>query len=121
MLQPSQLFINREKLADLQAAIDFSDPEKIPPIPVKDLDGRWVITDGHTRASAVYLAGNANIPVYLDEDELDWEAYRICVRWCHESGIYSIASLVERIISPEQYKKLWLHRCLKMQNRLVEN
>ena len=118
-LQPSQLYINKEKLSVLQSEIDFSDRKNIPPIPVKDLDERWVITDGHTRAFAAYLAGNSRLPVYLDEDELDWEAYRICVRWCREAGIESVADLQDRVISPERYKLLWLDRCLQMQNRLA--
>lgn len=118
-LQPSQLYINKEKLSVLRSEIDFSDPVNIPPIPVKDLDDRWVMTDGHTRAFAAYLAGNTRLPVYLDEDELDWEAYRICVRWCREAGIESVADLQDRVISPERYKLLWLDRCLQMQNRLA--
>lgn len=118
-LQPSQLYINKEKLSVLRSEIDFSDPVNIPPIPVKDLDDRWVMTDGHTRAFAAYLAGNTRLPVYLDEDELDWEAYRICVRWCEEAGIESVADLQDRVISPERYKLLWLDRCLQMQNRLA--
>jgi len=120
-LQPSQLYINQEKLDVLQAAIDFSDPVNVPSIPAKDLDHRWVMTDGHTRAFAAYLAGNTTIPVYLDEDELDWAAYRICVRWCQESGIFSIADLADKVIAPGQYKVLWLDRCRQMQNRLAAN
>lgn len=120
MLQPSQLFINQEKLAVLQSKIDFSDPTNVPPIPIKKLDDQWVMTDGHTRAFAAHLAGISTVPVYLDEDELDWEAYRICVRWCQEAGIDTVASLADRVISDERYQKVWLDRCLQMQNRLAE-
>jgi len=119
-LQPSQLYINQEKLSVLQSTIDFSDPANIPPIPVRDLDDRWVMTDGHTRAFAAYLAGISRLPVYPDEDELDWEAYQICVRWCQEAGIVSVTDLQMRVISPERYNKLWLDRCMQMQNRLAE-
>lgn len=119
-LQPSQLYINQEKLSVLQSEIDFSDPENIPPIPVKKLDDRWVMMDGHTRAFAAYLAGISRLPVYLDEDELDWEAYRICVSWCWKAGIESVADLQGRVISANMYKQLWLDRCSQMHKGLTE-
>lgn len=119
-LQPSQIYINREKLVVLQNEIDFSDPANMPPIPIKELDGRWVMTDGHTRVLAAYLAGNSKVPVVVDEDELDWEAYRICVGWCQAEGIDSVADLQDRVVSAERYKEVWLDRCLQMQNRLAE-
>lgn len=119
-LQPSQLFINEEKLSVLQTEVDFTDPANIPPIPIRDLDGRTVMTDGHTRAFAAYLAGTVKAPVYIDEDDLDWEAYRICVRWCQDAGINTVADLQNRVISPEQYKEVWLDCCLQMQNRLAK-
>ena len=119
-LQPSQLYINQEKLSVLQTDVDFSDPANIPPIPVKVLDGHRAMTDGHTRAFAAYQAGTAKVPVYFDEDDLNWDAYRICVGWCQEAGIDTVADLQNRVIPPGQYKKVWLDRCLQMQNRLAE-
>ena len=117
-LQPSQLFINREKLEELQSNINFSQPEHIPPIPIKRLEGEWVMTDGHTRAYAASLAGLELIPTVRDEDELDWEAYRICVDWCKKAGITQISGLKGRVIDPDAYDQLWLARCKRMQDRL---
>lgn len=119
-LQPSQLYISQGKLAVLQNEIDFSDPANVPPIPVKELDGRRVMTDGHTRVLGAYLAGNSKVPVRVDEDELDWEAYRICVGWCQAEGIESVADLQDRVVSAERYKEAWLDRCFQMHNRLAE-
>jgi len=51
---------------------------------------------------------------------LDWEAYEICVKWCREEGIYTIADLKDRVISHQEYKKLWYDRCSKMQNNLKQ-
>jgi hypothetical protein len=119
-LQPSQLFINREKLEDLQNSIDFVDSKNIPPIPIKKLDGCWVMTDGHTRAFAAYLAQLEKVPTVLDEDELDWEAYKICVDWCVEANIRTISDLAGRVIDPDAYESRWIARCKAMQNSLTE-
>jgi hypothetical protein len=120
ILQPSQLFISRKKLTALQSAIDFSAPENIPPIPVKMLDGEVVMTDGHTRAFAAFLAGLQRAPVYWDRDALDWGAYRICVAWCHREGIHSPSDLEGRVVSEGAYERLWLDRCAAMQDALAE-
>ena len=119
-LQPTQLFINREKLAVLQARVDFSCDQNIPPVPVKLLDGRWVLTDGHTRALAAHLAGLRQMPVVLDNDPLDWDAYRICVDWCLAVGITTIADLVDRMLTAEDYEEKWLSRCRRMQQDLAD-
>jgi hypothetical protein len=44
------------------------------PIPVKYIDGKKVMLDGHTRAVAAYLAGWDSVPVYTDEDEINLNA-----------------------------------------------
>jgi hypothetical protein len=119
-LQPSQLYISRQKLAALQARVDFSKTQDITPVPVKYLDRRWVMTDGHTRAFAAHSAGLREIPTLLEEDDLDWEAYRICVDWCQEVGITEIADLEGRILEAGDYDEKWLTRCEIMQQGLAE-
>ena len=119
-LQPSQLFISREKLTHVLKQIDFNLPEKMAPIPIKSLSEEIIYTDGHTRALAAHQRGLTEIPIVWDEDDLDWEAYEICVGWCMEEGIYTIADLKDRVISHQEYKKLWYERCTKMQNNLKE-
>jgi hypothetical protein len=112
-IQPTQLYINSGKLSAVQQAIG---PE---PVPVKKLNGRIIFTDGHTRAFAAHLAGRKEIEVFWDEDELDWEAYQICVDWCLEEGIRTIADLNGRVIGAEQYETQWLERCRRMQEGLA--
>lgn len=92
--QPSQLYINQEKLSKVQHQLDAINLQPIEPIPYKDLGGLRVMTDGHARAFAAHLAGSEAVPAYEDPDDLDWEAYQICVDWCHAEGIFSIADLV---------------------------
>ncbi len=119
-LQPSQLYISREKLTKVQSMFDFFKPTEISPIPIKDLDGLRVMTDGHTRALAAYFAGLTKVLTYPDPDALDWEAYRICVAWCRDANIYSIADLAERVVSPQDYERLWYDRCRQMQSDLAD-
>jgi hypothetical protein len=77
-----------------------------------------IFVDGHTRALAAFLLGLSEIPVYWEDEELDWEEYKICVEWCKEEGIHTISELRNRIVSPEDYQVLWLDRCERMQKSL---
>lgn len=117
-IQPSQLFINSKKLSQITADSNLLVAENIEPIPVKKLGNEVISTDGHTRALAAYLCGISEVSVFWDEDELDWEAYQICVKWCKEEGIYTIADLKDRVVSPEEYDVLWLKRCTVMHHDL---
>jgi hypothetical protein len=119
-LQPSQLYISQDKLSAVQATTDFSSLKGIQPIPVKELGRLRVMTDGHTRAFAAYLAGLTCVPTYDDPDDLDWEAYQICVDWCQAEGIYAVADLADRVVNAEDYERLWYDRCRAMQADLAE-
>lgn len=118
-IQPSQLYISSAKLERVLAYLDVSDVKSMDPIPIRLLDGRPVYTDGHTRAYAASAAGSRLIRVHWDEDELDWEAYRICVDWCREAGISTIGDLAGRVITTDLYETLWLQRCAEMQRELT--
>ena len=123
-LQPSQLYISAAKLAHVLAWWQPPTLETLEPIPIKRLNGadgrlRVIYTDGHTRAFAAQRLGFAEVPVVWDEDELDWAAYQICVDWCLDVGIHTIADLEGRVIPPEQYERLWRDRCQAMQDELA--
>ena len=117
-LQPSQLFINAEKFAVI---MDGFDPAAIKPIPMTKMGDRMVLTDGHTHALVAYLSGASEIPVYWDEDELDLDAYAICLGWCMEEGVHSVADLADRLLPPDKYEILWIKRCEEMQHRLAHD
>lgn len=119
-IQPSQLFISFEKLSRVMEKFDPPTPESLELVPVKELDGEVIFTDGHTRALAAFLRGLTEIRVYWDEDDLDWEAYRICVEWCKAEGVFTIADLKDRVVSQEEYEVLWYKRCEEMQKVLEE-
>ncbi len=106
-LQPSQFYISERKLASVEAWFDPADLSNFEPIPVKELDGIPVITDGHTRAVAALRVGVDRVPLVWDTDELDWRLYRACVTACRRRGILSSADLLTRIISAEEYVEQW--------------
>jgi hypothetical protein len=116
-IQPSQLFINSEKLSLVMKTFDVN-PRLIEFIPVKKIGDQVVFVDGHTRAFASFLRGMSEVKVYWEEDELDWDEYEVCVDWCKKEGINTIADLKERVIPSKEYQVLWLDRCEKMQREL---
>jgi len=115
-LQPSQLYISAHKLALVERR--RATPATIEPVPVKKLGRSIVMTDGHTRAVAAVRAGLRRVPVYWEDEELSWEMYRVCVRWCRRAGIRTPAALSRRIVSHADYEQLWYARCSRMQERL---
>ena len=118
--QPSQLYISEVKLTPLREALIARPHLALEPVPLKELDGEIIFTDGHTRALAALLAGRTEIDAYWDADELDWSAYRTCVRWCRDAGVQRIADLRDRVVSPADYACLWLARCRRLHEGLGE-
>lgn len=106
-LQPSQFYISAKKLRDVEAWFDEEDLSGFPPIPVRLLCGRPVMTDGHTRAVAALRAGLEAVPLVWDEDELDWEMYRICVDACRDRRVFSPVDLMNRIVTEPEYQEKW--------------
>lgn len=94
---------------------DPADLSRFTPIPVKELDGVPVMTDGHTRAVAALRAGLHRVPLVWEEDDLDWRMYRACVTECRRRGVASPYDLVDRVLSPEEYVIQWDGWCDEMQ------
>ncbi|MGN1346582.1 MAG: GNAT family N-acetyltransferase [Eubacteriales bacterium] len=109
-LTPSQLCISADKLRAVREWFD-GDVAKMDPIPVKKLAGRLLMTDGHTRAAAAFLAGADEVPCVWDTDDMDWAAYAADITMCAEEGVTSVQKLAERIVSAEDYQSLWMDRC----------
>lgn len=120
-IQPSQLYVNLIKLENVLSWFKPEDINSYDAIPIKKLNNKIIFTDGHTRAYAVHLKGINEIKVYWDQDDLDWNAYQICVDWCINQNINSIVDLEKRVISDEDYKILWLEKCRKMHGNYKVN
>jgi hypothetical protein len=117
-IQPSQLYINSEKLSQVMKMFDSDRPESMEPIPIKELGNKIVFVDGHTRAFAAFLHNFSEIPVCWEDEELDRDEYKICVEWCKKENINTIADLKNRVVSQKDYEILWYKRCEKMQQDL---
>lgn len=110
-IQPSQFYVSEEKIRAIKLWFNKDDLSNFEPIPVKELNGRIIFTDGHTRAWVAYTAGLEKIPFMWDEDELDWETYQICVNACLERGVHTVADFKKRILSDSVYKEKWNGWC----------
>lgn len=108
--QPSQLYLSRGKLDGVCSWFDPDEPD-YEPLPVIELDGEWVLIDGHTRAFVASLAGADELRVVHDTDDHPRELYGRCVGWCREAGITAVADLHGRLVSEAAYERLWLDRC----------
>lgn len=117
-IQPSQLFICSEKLSEVMKNFVPDNSKLMEPIPIKRLGKEIVFVDGHTRAFAAFLHGFSHVTVYWEKEELDWDAYKICVEWCKKEGIYTIADLKGRVVPQVDYERLWYKRCEEMQQDL---
>lgn len=110
-LQPSQFYLSQEKIDNIKKWFRADDLSNFEPLPVKILDGKMVLTDGHTRAFVAYRAGLSQVPLAWETEELDWTAYQKCVEACEERGVNSIADFEDRILSKEDYAILWNRWC----------
>ena len=117
-IQPSQFYLSEEKLRAIDTWFNPEDLSNFEPVPVRILNGRIIFTDGHTRAWAAYSAGLEQIPLVWDEDELDLEAYQLCVDACLERNVRSVADFAGRILSEEAYREKWDGWCDRMQESL---
>ncbi|MEM3760007.1 MAG: hypothetical protein QXZ02_02710 [Candidatus Bathyarchaeia archaeon] len=117
-IQPTQLFISSEKLSGVMKTFNSKNPKAMDPIPIKKLGNEIIFVDGHTRAFAAFLYGFSEIPVYWEDEELDWDEYKICLKWCKKEKIHTIADLKSRVVSQKDYERLWYKRCEEMQQNL---
>lgn len=113
-LQPSQLYVSEGKMRLVKEWFNPDDRDNFDPIPIKRMDGKNLMTDGHTRAVAAYLAGWDSVPAYWDGDGLDMRAYAVDLKWCGEEKINSPVDLAGRIAPHKDYERLWRKRCMEI-------
>lgn len=113
----SQIYLDEDKL---RAVKEWFDPKQVctyEPLPVHDFgDGRYTLTDGHSRSYVAWAAGLTHIPVIYDRDAIVCEPpgslmYRFDLEWCRWLHLKMISDLQGRILSHEQYEKMWIARC----------
>ena len=117
-IQPSQLYLNEDKLRSSREKLKTNGISVFKPIPIKILKNKYVATDGHHRAFVLWQNGEKKVRVEWEDEELDWDLYAVCVKWCEDAGIFTIGDLKDKIISNEVYKELWINRCQKLHETL---
>jgi hypothetical protein len=119
-VQPSQLYLDGGKLADVTRWFDFAEPN-YDPLPVRRVArGRnetWMLTDGHTRAFVAHLAGVDELRVVRDSDDLPMDTYRRCVEWCEDEGVTEIGDLAGRVLNADEFETRWIERCRFLTDR----
>lgn len=120
-IQPSQFYLSEKKIHNIKSWFNKADLSNFEPIPIKELNGRIIFTDGHTRAWVAYTQGLETVPLVWDEDDLDWEAYQMCVDACAERRVYTVADFEGRILSELSYKEKWNGWCDRLHESLEQS
>lgn len=115
-LQPSQFYINEDKLNLMKKDFDI---ELLEPVPIIKLGEDIVMTDGHTRTTCLIQKGFQYIPTIKEIEKLDWEAYIINVNDCKERGVKSALDLLHCIVPNDFFKLNWDNYCDDIHNRLA--
>ena len=113
-LQPNNWYINRAKLDSVRDAWQRGEQSVLPPVDVANIDGDLSLIDGHSRAFAALERGESHIEAVVSDIE-EIEGSTALYRHIHESGrglgIETIADLRDRIVEPEEHKRLWIGYC----------
>lgn len=98
VIQPSQFFINEDKLNHLDNYLDIDEIY----LPVNIINDEYVLLDGHHRLYLAYLNHLKMVNVYLDDYDYSISDF---VYFAKEQNIKNIKDL--KVISKELYKELW--------------
>ena len=115
-LQPSQFYINEDKLNLLKRDFDI---ELLEPVTIIKLGEDIVMTDGHTRTCYLIQKDFQYIPTIKETAKLDWEAYSINVSDCKEKGILSALDLIKCIVPKDIFEEKWDKYCDDVHSKLL--
>lgn len=124
-LSLSQIYLSEDKIKAVLSWFNPKNMDNFEPLSVYDFgNGRYTLTDGHTRAYIAYINGVTTIPVVYDNDEIvtgeiAQKLYKEDIIWCERFGLNHIKDLENRIISQDKYQKLWIIRCDKSYNLIT--
>lgn len=102
IIQPSQFFIDKEKLKDIEENLT----EEEICIPVTIFHEEYVSLDGHTRLYYLYQNDIKMVNVYLDEADSSIQDF---VYMAKEMNIFTISAL--KLLSHEEYDLYWNKFC----------
>jgi len=102
-IQPSQFYINAQKLADCKKWINGADDIFVP---VWENGGKVVALDGHTRLRAALDLGYGQVYTYRDSCD---EYKPNFVNEARARGIHSVADM--KVLDDEEYRINWHGYC----------
>lgn len=106
-LQPSQTYISQARLNNISRHVQFLSR----PVPVRLIDGRLCVVEGHERCFALFSLGEKNVSVYIDDRESPSdEAFKKMVKFTEDNGVASIQDFDQRILQPADFRVLWLEK-----------
>ena len=120
----SQIYLNEDKIQAIERWFHPDNMDIFEPLTVHDYgDGKYTLTDGHTRAYEAYKNGLTVIPIMYDNDEIvagetGQKLYKAAIAWCNRFSLYNISHLTKRIVSNADYQRLWIERCGRSHNLL---
>ena len=122
----SQIFLNEDKIKAVEEWFDLGNIHIFEPLTVRDFgNGKYTLTDGHSRAYVAYKNGITVIPIVYDNDEIvageiGQKMYKTDIEWCNRFFIFNISHLAKRIINNDDYQRLWIERCDRSYNLLTQ-
>ena len=122
----SQIYLNETKLRTIKKWFNPDDMSVFEPLPVRNFgNGRYTLTDGHSRAYVAYLNGLTHLPIVYDNDdvvagEIGQKLYCADIEWCNRFHIGNISHLESRILTNKEYQRLWIGRCDRSYNLLTQ-
>lgn len=122
----SQIFLNEDKVEAVKKWFRSDDMSIFQPLRVHDYgNGKYTIIDGHSRAYVAYTKGLEVVPIIYDKTDMvagetGQKLYLADIEWCDRFHIKNISDLEKRIISGEQYRRLWMGRCDRSYDLLTQ-
>lgn len=122
----SQIFLNEDKIKAVEEWFDLGNMHIFEPLTVRDFgNGKYTLTDGHSRAYVAYKNGITVIPIVYDNDEIvageiGQKLYKTYIEWCNRFFTFNISHLAKRIINNDDYQRLWIERCDRSYNLLTQ-
>ncbi len=117
LLGLSQIYLNQNKITSIMEWFHPPCMDNFQPLSVHDFgNNAYTITDGHTRAYVAYQSGISYLPVQYDNSDLvvgevGQILYKADIEWCKRFQLSHIKQLENRILDNSSYQKLWIGRC----------
>lgn len=110
-LRPSQIVVSEKKLTNATEHIN-SIGSAYKPLPVRKHNDKYVLTDGHARALALYIKGDDKVKVVIDEESIDERFYNKCLELCEKQELTSISKLKDKVVDHDVYMAIWDENCV---------